>query len=68
MNPPNSKTYEIIVGPKIKVTVDTRSKTRVINFPFEFPDGTKGVAIICRVKDEEWVPNTEIKSIKLTFS
>jgi hypothetical protein len=70
MNPnqPNSLTgYQIVVGDKAKVIKDKRTKTRVANFPFEFPDGTNGVLILCRVKDEEWVPSKEINSIIINY-
>lgn len=64
--------YEIQIGPKIKVTRDSKSGARVINFPFEFPsapeeDGARGVIIVCRLQDEEWVPSQNIKSITINF-
>jgi cobalamin biosynthesis protein CbiD len=61
------KTYTIMFGDNIKVIEDKKSKTRVANFPFEFPDGTRGIIIVCRVKDESWVPNKTISSITINF-
>lgn len=66
-NPEPDKSYEIILGKGIKVTTDKKSRTRVVNFPFEFPDGSPGVMIICKVKDEEWIPNSDIFSININF-
>lgn len=60
-----SNTFEI--GPKMKVAADRKSGTRVISFPFDFPSEDQGVLIICRVKDEEWTPFTDIKSITIEF-
>jgi len=68
-SPQNSLTgYQITIGPKTKVIKDKRSKTRVANFPFEFPDGTNGVLIVCRVKDEEWVPAQDITNIIINYA
>ena len=61
------KTFETFIGPKVKVHTDPKSKTRVINFPFDFPDDEKGVIIICRLTDEEWIPSQNIKSIAINF-
>lgn len=65
MNPTNS--YTITIGPKVKVITDKKSKSRVSHFPFELPDGSNGVFILCRIKDEEWVPANTIKDITITF-
>lgn len=62
------KTYEILLGDKVKVTVDKKSKTRVINFPFEFPDGIPGVIVICRIKDTEWQPSKTISKVTIDFT
>ena len=62
------KTYDILLGPNIKVTTDKKSKTKVINFPFDFPDGIPGVLIICRVKDTEWTPSKTIRKINIEFT
>ncbi len=67
MNPNKPNSYEIVIGNKVKVITDRKSKSRVVNFPFEFPDGSNGVIILCRVKDEEWVPSTDISSITINF-
>lgn len=61
-------TQEIILGPKLKVLTDKKSKCRVINFEFELPDGEQAGLIICRLKDEEWVPIDDIKSIYINFN
>lgn len=61
------KSHEIILGKNIKVIADKKSKTRVVNFPFDFPDEERGVLIVCRVKDEEWVPCADIESIIINF-
>lgn len=61
------KTYEIFVGDKVKVIEDKRSATRVAHFPFEFTDGTNGIIIICRVKDQSWKPSKDIKKITIQF-
>lgn len=63
---PNS--YEIIVGPKVQVTQDKKSRSRVVSFPFEFPDGEKGAMIILRLKDEDWNPKENLKSVTLNFT
>jgi hypothetical protein len=59
------KTQEFFIGPKIRVTEDKKSKSRIINFPFDFPDETKGCIIILRLADEEWVPCNDITKITL---
>ncbi len=66
---PNSEInlYQIVVGDKVKVLTDKKSKSRVVNFPFEFPDGENGVLIMCRLQDNEWVPSKTIKSITIEF-
>lgn len=58
---------ETVIGPKTKVLRDSKSKARVMNFPFDFPDDEKGVVIICRIKDEEWVPADDISSVVIVF-
>lgn len=60
-------TYTVLIGDKVKVTEDKKSRSRITNFPFEFPDGTRGVVIVCRIKDEPWKPNEDISSVTLTF-
>lgn len=64
---PPVKSHEIILGKGLKVIADKKSKTRVVSFPFEFPDETQGVIIVCRVKDEDWVPSADIFSINVEF-
>jgi hypothetical protein len=59
------KTQEFFIGPKIRVTEDKKSKSRIINFPFDFPDDTKGCIIILRLADEEWTPSNDITKITL---
>ena len=66
-SPPSFKTFEAFIGPKVKVHTDPKSKTRVINFPFDFPNDEKGVIIICRLSDEEWVPSEDIEEIAIKF-
>lgn len=61
------KSYQVVLGKGLKVTTDKKSKTRVVSFPFEFPDQNPGVIIICRVKDEEWIPAEDIISVKIEF-
>ena len=61
------KTQEFFIGPKIRVTEDKKSKSRIINFPFDFPDETKGCIIILRLADEEWVPSIELAKISIDF-
>ena len=61
------KTQEFFIGPKIRVTEDKKSKSRIINFPFDFPDETKGCIIILRLADEEWVPSNELSRISIDF-
>ena len=50
---------------KAVVAVDQRSKSRVLSLPFVLPDGSDAVAIICRIKNENWIPN--IESITIDF-
>lgn len=57
-----------MLGPKTKVAKDNKSKARVINFPFDFPSEDQGVIIVCRLKDEEWIPVNDIKSIIINFN
>ena len=64
-NKPTS--YEIVIGSKVPVTEDRRSHSRVISFPFEFPDGEKGAIIVLRLKDEEWKPSESIRSVNIVF-
>jgi hypothetical protein len=64
---PAIKQYIIEIGSNVKVTVDAKSKSRVINTPFEFPDGTKGILVLIKIKDESWVPNKDIKNIQINF-
>ena len=45
------------------MTEDKKSKSRIINFPFDFPDETKGCIIILRLADEEWVPSNDISRV-----
>ena len=59
------KTQEFFIGPKIRVTTDPKSKSKVINFPFDFSDETKGVVIICRLDDGEWIPMNDISRITI---
>ena len=59
--------YDIVLGDCVKVTEDKRTKTRIANFPFEFPDGTRGIVIVCRVKDKPWIPSKDITSININF-
>ncbi len=66
-NPTPHKNYEIILGKGVKVTMDKRSKTRVVHFPFEFPDGSPGALILCKVKNEDWVPHEEVLSVQINF-
>ena len=68
MNPSKPNSYEIIVGPKVQVAQDKKSRSRVISFPFEFPDGEKGAIIVLRLKDEDWVPKETLTSINLNFN
>lgn len=62
------KQYVITLGSKVKVQEDKKSKSRVVNFPFEFTDGTHGVLIVVRVKDEEWKPHQDINNIHINFN
>jgi hypothetical protein len=60
-------TYSTEVGPNVKVTIDKKSGARVISFPFEFPDGTDGIAIVCKMTQLDWKPSKEIERIVITF-
>ena len=60
-------TYSTEVGPNVKVTIDKKSGARVISFPFEFPDGTDGIAIVCKMTQLDWKPNKELSNIIITF-
>ncbi len=64
---PKAKSYEVILGKGLKVIKDAKSRTRVVNFPFEFPDDTRGVIIVCKVKDEDWIPSNDIDSKNINF-
>lgn len=67
MKEETNKTEEFLFGPNVKVTADKRSGSKIISLPFDFPDETRGILIVCRVKDEEWVPMNDIKSIKIEY-
>jgi len=54
-------------GPNVKVTTDPSSGAKVTSFPFEFPDGTDGVVIICKITKLNWKPNEEIKNLNINF-
>lgn len=64
---PKFKTFEAFIGPKIRVETDPKSKTRVVSFPFDFPDDEKGVIIICRLTDEDWKPSEQLARISIDF-
>lgn len=68
MKEETNKTEEFLLGPNVKVTSDKRSGSKVISLPFDFPDETRGILIVCRVRDEEWVPMNDIKSITIEFN
>lgn len=59
--------YSTEVGPYVKVTIDKKSGARVISFPFEFPDGTDGIAIVCKMTQLDWKPNKELERIIINF-
>ena len=61
------KTQEFFIGPKIRVTTDAKSKSKIINFPFELRDGAQACMIIVRLSDEEWVPSDDIEEIAIKF-
>ena len=61
------KNHEIILGPNTKVTSDKRSGAKVISLPFDFPDDTRGIVIICKIKEDNWVPMNEITSVVINF-
>lgn len=61
------KTHEMIIGKNAKVMTERKSHTRVLHIPFEFPDETRGVLIVCKVLDEEWVPYQDIDSVTINF-
>jgi hypothetical protein len=60
--------YVIDIGDGAKVIEDKKTKSRVFNAPFEFKDGTRGVIIIIRVKDEKWVPADDITNLIINFN
>lgn len=60
-------TYSTEVGPRVKVTIDKKSNARVISFPFEFPDGTDGIAIVCKMTVLDWKPSEEIERVIINF-
>jgi hypothetical protein len=64
----NVTTEEFFFGPDTKVTVDPKSKARIVNVPFDFPSGDKGVFIILKIKDEGWYPKKDISSISINFN
>lgn len=68
MNPQQPNSYEIVLGPHIKVTEDKRTGSKIANFPFEFPDGKRGVLIVLRLSKERWEPDETIKNITIEFN
>jgi hypothetical protein len=50
-----------------KVFIDPKTKARTMAAPFRFKDGTAGIVLISRLKDEEWTPDEIISSITIDF-
>lgn len=59
---------ELIINSKIKVFTDKKTNARTIAIPFRLSDGTNAVAMISRLKAEEWNPQEEIKSITINYN
>lgn len=68
MNQPPVNSYTVTLGQNVKVTSDKKSKSKIINFPFEFPDETKGVMVIIRLDRDEWIPTKDISNITIFFN
>lgn len=66
--PPKTTILSVDVGPKAKVTRDLHSGARVMTIPFDFPSEEPACVIVCRLKDEDWVPSEDIKRIIIEFN
>lgn len=51
----------------IAVYADSKTGARTIALPFRLPDKTSAVVMICKLKDEVWMPHKEIKSITINY-
>lgn len=51
----------------VSVFEDAKSKARTVAFPIDYPDGSHGVIILTRLKDEVWVPSKSIESIVINY-
>lgn len=58
---------EIALPEKMSVFVDKKTKARTIALPLEFPDGSHGAVMLCRVKNSDWNPGEMIKSVTINF-
>lgn len=58
---------ELTIHESTAVFTDSKTNARTIALPFRLPDGTSAVLMVCRLKDDVWVPSKEIKSIKITY-
>lgn len=61
------KKQEIKLREDTNVFVDSKTSARTIALPFRLPDGTSSVIMICRMKDEQWEPMKEIKSVIINY-
>lgn len=55
------------IGEKTKISIDKKSGARVMSLPFEFPDGTDGIVIICKMTQLPWKPSDEILNLNVNF-
>lgn len=63
-----SKIEELVIPPKLSVFEDKKSKARTIALPFDFPDGSQGIVMVCRLKSEAWVPAKDIEKLVINFT
>lgn len=50
------------------VMVDQRTKVKTCAFPFEFPDGSKGILSATKLVKSEWIPSDDLDKIVITFT
>jgi hypothetical protein len=58
---------EVKLPSEPRVFVDAKTNARTLTLPVRLEDGTSAVLMLCRLKDEQWFPEKEIKSITINY-
>lgn len=61
-------TEEITIPASVAVFEDAKSHARTVAFPIDYPDGSHGVVILTRLKNEVWIPSKTIKTITIQYA